>query len=369
MPLLTEAFKLRGLILPNRIAVSPMCQYSSDNGYANDWHLVHLGSRAVGGAGLVMTEATAVLPEGRISPRDLGIWEDGQVEMLGRIARFLLSQGSRPGMQLAHAGRKGSTWPPGEGQGAIAAAQGGWEVFAPSAVAFAGDFPMPRALDEAGIRRCLAAFAAAAKRALAAGFQVLEIHAAHGYLLHEFLSPLSNRRQDAWGGSFENRIRMVLETVTAVRAVWPERLPLLLRISATDWVEGGWDVEQSVELARRVSPLGVDLVDCSSGGLAPLAQLPTGPGYQTEFAARIRREAGIATGAVGMITSAEQAEHALRTGQADVVVLAREMLRDPYWPLHAARRLGESTFKWPRQYLRAAPAGAAPRPALDDSGA
>ena len=364
MTLLTEPLTLRGLTLPNRVVVSPMCQYSSEDGFANDWHLVHLGSRAVGGAGLVMTEATAVLPEGRISPQDLGLWKDEQVEFLSRITRFILQQGSRPGMQLAHAGRKASTWAPGGGRGAIPLEKGGWAVVAPSPLAFDGDFPHPAALDEGGIRRVQEAFAAAARRALAAGFQALEIHAAHGYLLHEFLSPLSNRRSDAWGGSFENRIRMVCETTTAVRGVWPERLPLWLRLSATDWAEGGWEIEQTIELARRLSHLGVDLVDCSSGGLTPKAQIPTGPGYQTGFAERIRREAGIAVGTVGMITSAAQAEHILRSGQADVVLLARALLRQPYWPLQAARKL-EAPAAWPTQYLRAAPAGATPRPPLD----
>ncbi len=360
MPLLMEPLTLRGLELPNRVVLSPMCQYSSRDGYANDWHMVHLGSRAVGGAGLVMTEATAVLPEGRISPQDLGLWQDGQVEALRRITRFVLSLGCHPGIQLAHAGRKGSTWAPGEGHGAITPAQGGWEVAAPSEEAFAENYPHPHALDAEGIRGVIAAFAAAARRALQAGFEVVEIHAAHGYLLHEFLSPLSNRRTDEWGGSFENRIRLLLETVGAVRTVWPETLPLLVRISATDWASGGWDIEQSIELARRLPNLGVDLVDCSSGGLVPVAQLPAGHGYQTAFAARIRQEAGIATGAVGMITSPEQAEHILQTGQADLVVLARELLRDPYWPLHAARRL-DAAISWPRQYLRAAPPGSKAR--------
>jgi len=357
VPGLFDPLPLRGLELRNRIAVSPMCQYSSVDGFATEWHLVHLGSRAVGGAGLVFTEATAVLPEGRISPHDLGIWDDAHVEPLARIARFIHDQGSVAGMQIFHSGRKGSTHRPWEGEGLIPESHGGWPVVAPSAVPFAANYPVPHALDHAGIARVVRAFAAAAARARAAGFRVLEVHAAHGYLLHQFLSPLANRRTDRYGGSFENRTRLVREVVAAVREVWPEELPLFVRVSATDWQEGGWDPDQTVELARALGPLGVDLVDASSGGIVPGVTIPLGPGYQTPFAARIRREAGILTGAVGLITGAAQADHIVRTGQADLVLLARELLRDPYWPLRAARELGRAV-PWPAQYLRAAPAGA-----------
>jgi 2,4-dienoyl-CoA reductase-like NADH-dependent reductase (Old Yellow Enzyme family) len=344
---------IRGISFRNRIVVSPMCQYSSRDGFANDWHFVHLGTRAVGGAALVFTEATAVTPDGRISPDDLGIWKAEHVEFLSRIVRFIEQQGAVAGMQLAHAGRKASTAAPWLGSHPVSQAEGGWRpIWAPSAVPFSDKHQVPQALDEAGLRAIVRAFGEAAERALNAGFRVLEIHSAHGYLLHSFLSPLSNRRQDPYGGSFENRTRILREVVSEIRSRWPERYPLFLRISATDYLEGGWDVEQSVELARQVKPLGVDLVDCSSGGLLPQIAIPSGPGYQTPFAERIRKEAGILTGAVGMITAAEQADHIIRTGQADVVVLARELLRQPYWPLEAARKLGvEGT--WPKQYLRA----------------
>ena len=338
-----------------------MCQYSSRDGFASEWHLVHLGSRAVGGAGVVFTEAAAVLAEGRISPQDLGVWSDDHVAMLRRIARFVRQQGSVAGIQLAHAGRKASTRRPWEGAGLVPPSAGGWSnVVAPSPLRFAEDYQLPRELDPAGIREITRAFARAAERAREAGFQVIEIHAAHGYLLHEFLSPLSNHRQDSYGGSFANRTRMLREVVGAVREVWPERLPLFVRISATDWAEGGWEIQESVELARQLGPLGVDLIDCSSGGTLPHVQMPVGPGYQTPFSERIRREAGIATGAVGMITAAAQADHILRTGQADLILMAREFLRDPYWPLHAARELGSPT-SWPVQYLRASPPGTQPR--------
>ena len=365
MPSLFNSLAIREVTFANRVFVSPMCQYSSDDGYANDWHLVHLGSRAIGGAGLVMTEATAVLPEGRISPQDLGIWDDGHMEMLGRIVNFIHEQGSIAGMQLAHAGRKASTRRPWEAPGAIPEAEGGWtKVVAPSALAFADTYPMPQALTTEGIQEVVAAFAAAARRACQAGFRVLEIHAAHGYLIHEFLSPLSNRREDNYGGSFENRTRLCREVVAAVRSAWPKELPLFLRISATDWVEGGWDIDQSVKLAGELKPMGVDLIDCSSGGNVPHAKIPVGPGYQTAFAERIRRQTGIMTGAVGMITSPVQAEHIIRTEQADAVIMAREFLRDPYWPLRAAREL-EQPIAWPVQYLRAGPKGAQPRVPVD----
>jgi 2,4-dienoyl-CoA reductase-like NADH-dependent reductase (Old Yellow Enzyme family) len=365
MPHLLDPLAIRGLTFPNRIFVSPMCEYSSSDGYANDWHLVHLGSRAVGGAGLVFTEATAVLPEGRISPQDLGIWKDDHIEFLARIVRFIRGQGSIAGMQLAHAGRKASTYRPWEGNGGIPESAGGWKkVVAPSAIPFADNYPMPQALTNEGIQEVVAGFAAATRRACEAGFRVIEIHAAHGYLVHEFLSPLSNQRADAYGGSFENRTRILREIVAAARQVWPERAPLFVRISATDWVDGGWDIQQSVELARQLKGLGVDLIDCSSGGLVPQARIPVGPGYQAPFAERIRREADVLTGAVGMITSPSQAEHIVAGGQADAVLLAREFLRDPYWPLRAARELGQ-TNSWPVQYLRAAPEGTQPRAPAD----
>jgi 2,4-dienoyl-CoA reductase-like NADH-dependent reductase (Old Yellow Enzyme family) len=355
MPHLFDSFSIRDLEFSNRVFVSPMCEYSSVDGYANEWHLVHLGSRAVGGAGLVLTEATAVLPEGRISPHDLGIWKDEHVDFLKRIVSFIHEQGSVAGVQLAHAGRKASTRRPWEGDGVVPETEGGWQnVMAPSAIQFADNYPTPQALTVDGIQQVVRAFAAAARRACDAGFRVIEIHAAHGYLIHEFLSPLSNHRDDTYGGSFENRTRLIREIVTAVRSSWPKGAPLFVRISATDWVEGGWDLEESIELARSLKQLGVDLIDCSSGGTVPHAKIPAGPGYQTPFAQRIRREAEILTGAVGMITSPVQAEQIIGTGQADAIVIAREFLRDPYWPLRAAKELGQS-ISWPVQYLRAAP--------------
>ena len=344
-----------------------MCQYSSDDGFANDWHLVHLGSRAQGGAGLVMLEASAVLPEGRISPADLGIWKDEHIPNLRRIAEFIHTQGSRAGMQLAHAGRKASTASPFEPRATtVAPSEGGWQPVAPSAVAFAPDYPMPVALDEAGIKAVVEGFRQAARRALEAGFDFVEIHAAHGYLLHEFLSPLANLRTDSYGGSFDNRIRIVLEVVDAVRGVWPEHLPLFVRISATDWADGGWNADESVQLAKRLRERGVDLVDASSGGLVPNAKIPAAPGFQVQFAARIRREAGIATAAVGLITEPAQANAIVAEGEADFVFLARAMLRDPYWPVHAAATLGEPA-SWPKQYLRAAPPGSTARPATKNA--
>lgn len=358
MTQLFSPLTLRQLTLPNRIAVSPMCQYSAEQGMANDWHLVHLGSRAVGGAGLVIMEATAVSANGRISPEDLGIWTDGHIEPLRRITRFIEAQGSVAGVQLAHAGRKASTWQPWLGKhGSVPVAEGGWIPVGPSSIAFDPQHAVPTTLDEAGIAAVIEAFVRGTERALAAGFKVAELHAAHGYLLHQFLSPLSNQRQDAYGGSFENRIRLLLEVTRAVRAVWPEELPLLVRLSATDWVEDGWNSDETVELARRLKGLGVDLIDVSSGGTAANAEIPVGPGYQTQFAERVRREANIATGTVGMITEAVQAEHVLRTGQADLILLARELLRDPYWPLHAAEDLREVSVAWPPQYVRAAHRG------------
>ena len=355
---LFDSLALRGLTLPNRIAVSPMCQYSAAGGVANDWHLVHLGGLAQGGAGLVLTEAAAVTAQGRISPRDLGLWEDAQVEPLARVVRFVRSQGAVAGVQLAHAGRKAGTQPPWLGGGVIPLAQGGWQGIAPSALPFDEGCHTPEALDLAGIQTLKAQFKAAAQRALAAGFQVAELHAAHGYLLHQFLSPLSNRREDTYGGSFGNRTRLLCEVVATVRAVWPEDLPLLVRLSATDYVPGGWDLEQSVALAGLLRTQGVDLVDCSSGGAAPGVRIPLGPGYQVPFAARIRKQAGMPTGAVGLITEPAQAQGILQDGQADLVLLGRELLRDPRWPLRAARELGVEV-PWPGQYARAA-AGSVP---------
>ncbi|MEG4314913.1 NADH:flavin oxidoreductase/NADH oxidase [Pseudomonas sp. FIP_A4] len=355
MSQLFQPLTLRQLTLPNRIAVSPMCQYSAEGGMANDWHLVHLGSRAVGGAGLVIIEATAVTSDGRISPEDLGIWSDEHVEPLRRITRFIEAQGSVAGVQLAHAGRKASTWRPWLGKhGSVPVAEGGWIPVGPSTIAFSPEHAVPTALDEAAIAEVVQAFVAGAERALAAGFKIAEVHAAHGYLLHQFLSPLSNQRQDRYGGSFENRIRLLLEVTAAVREVWPRELPLFVRLSATDWVEDGWNPDETVKLAQRLKEVGVDLIDVSSGGTAANAEIPVGPGYQTQFAERVRKEAGIATGTVGMITEAVQAEHILRTGQADLILLARELLRDPYWPLHAAEYLGDRAVPWPAQYVRAA---------------
>jgi 2,4-dienoyl-CoA reductase-like NADH-dependent reductase (Old Yellow Enzyme family) len=357
---LFDPLTLRGVTLRNRIGMSPMCQYSATAGQANNWHLMHYGSRAVGGVGLVIVEATAVTPQGRISPHDLGLWNDSQVEPLARIVRFADEQGAVTGIQLAHAGRKASMRRPWEGGDTAPPAAGGWEdVAAPSAVPFADGYLVPQALDRAGIADIVRAFADAARRARAAGMRVIELHAAHGYLMHQFLSPLSNQRTDEYGGSFENRIRVVREVVQAVRAVWPERLPLFVRLSATDWTDGGWDVPQTVELARLLREDGVDLVDCSSGGNVSGARIPFGPGYQVRFAEQVRREAGIATAAVGLITEAAQADEIIRSGRADLVLLARELLRDPHWPLHAAQQLGHAE-PWPAQYLRAAPKGTVP---------
>src|SRR5260370_36089570 len=358
---LFDELQIRDVRLANRIVVSPMCQSRCNDGLASDWHLVHLGSRAVGGAALVIVEATAVVPEARISPQDSGIWSDAHIEPFARITEFIHSQGSVAGIQLAHAGRKASTVRPWDGVGKIGENEGGWsDVVAPSAIAFAPNYPMPAAVTVERIGAIVDAFGKAARRALDAGLRFLEIHSAHGYLLHEFLSPLSNHRSDQYGGSFENRTRIVREVVGRVRRFWPERLPLFIRISSTDWVEGGWDIEQAVELARKLRQLGVDLVDCSSGGNVADAKIPMAPGYQVQFAERIGRDAGILTGAVGMITEARQADEIIRTGQADLVLLAREMLRDPYWPLHAAAQLGKP-ISWPAQYLRAAPPGTAQR--------
>jgi len=353
MPSLFEPLTLRGLTLPNRIAVSPMCQYQAQEGEVNDWHFVHLGGLAQGGAGLVITEAVAVVPEGRISPNDLGLWNDTQIEGLARSARFIAAQGAVPGIQLAHAGRKASRPAPWQGSDGVAPSAGGWTPVAPSPLPFDSSWATPTELDESGIKAVIRAFAYATRRAMAAGFQVVELHAAHGYLLHQFLSPLSNHREDRYGGSFENRTRLVREVTTAVRALWPGNLPLFVRLSATDWVAGGWDLEQSVALSRELKTLGVDLVDCSSGGLSPLHKIQPGPGYQVPFAARIRAEADLPTGAVGLITDPHQAEAILAAGAADLVLLGRELLRDPRWPLRAAQALGVAV-PWPASYARGA---------------
>jgi len=349
---LFSPIRFRDIELKNRIVVSPMCEYSAKDGHPTNWHLVHLGSRAVGGASLVITEATGVSAVGRISPSDAGIYLDSHVEAWRPLVQFIREQGAAAGIQLAHAGRKGSTYAPWLGDGAIAAKDGGWEPLGPTAEPFNSAYPTPKALTAVEIDQVVADFVAAAQRALQAGFQVLEIHAAHGYLLHEFYSPLSNQRTDDYGGSFQNRIRLLLRVTKSVREIWPEQQPIFVRISASDWKEGGWDIAQSVGLCSTLKELGVDLIDVSSGGVVPGVRIPVGPGYQVEFAAKIRREAGIATGAVGMISDPAQAETIIATGQADIVLLARELLRDPYWPRRAAKELG-AKIKPPVQYERA----------------
>jgi 2,4-dienoyl-CoA reductase-like NADH-dependent reductase (Old Yellow Enzyme family) len=351
---LFSPLRLRELEFKNRIFVSPMCQYSAVDGMPTDWHLVHLGSRAVGGAALVMTEATAVSPEGRITPFDTGIWSREQAAEFRKIAGFLRQHGAVAGLQVAHAGRKASTDVPWRGGKPLDTGSGGWQPIAPSPVPFAEGYAVPREMTEADMERVRAAFAASARLGREAGFEVVEVHMAHGYLLHEFLSPLTNRRTDAFGGSLENRLRFPVSVARAVRAEWPERLPVFVRVSATDWVEGGWDLPQTVALARELKSLGIDMVDCSSGGTVPYAVVPAGPGFQTPFAAAVRREVGIATGAVGLITEPEQAERIVSTGMADAILIGREFLRDPYWPLHAARSLGVDV-PWPSQYERAKP--------------
>lgn len=349
---LFQPLTLGDVALRNRIVVSPMCEYSAVDGVPNDWHLVHLGSRAVGGAALVLTEATSVSPEGRISPADTGLWNEVQTAAWTRIVEFVRGQGAVAGVQLAHAGRKASTDVPWRGGKPLDAAHGGWTPVAPSALAFGDGYAVPQALDRAGLTQVVDDFRAAAVRAKAAGFGVIEIHAAHGYLLHQFLSPLSNRREDDYGGSLQNRARLLREVIAAVREVWPQPAPLLVRVSATDWAEGGWDIDECVELARWLKQDGIDLIDTSSGGLVPHVRIPLEPGYQVPFAARIRREAGIATGAVGLITDPAQAEAILARGDADVVLLARELLRDPYFPRRAAAELGVA-IEAPPQYQRA----------------
>lgn len=357
---LFDPLTLRGVTLRNRVVVSPMCEYSSQDGFANQWHAVHLGSRAVGGAGLVFTEAAAVTPEGRISPADLGIYRDEHVPKLREITDFIHAHGAVAGIQLAHAGFKASTAAPWDGGGPVAENQGGWRpVYGATAKPFREDWTVPQALSPAQIADLTRNFADAARRAVDAGFRVIEVHAAHGYLLHEFLSPVTNTRSDEYGGPFENRIRFLLEVVDAVRGVMPDDLPLFVRISASDWLENGWNIEDSVRLARELKTHGVDLIDASSGGIAPHAAIAAGPGYQVPFARAIRQEAGIATGAVGLITQAQQAEQIIAGGDADIVLLARELLRQPYWPLLAAAELSRTDVPWPKQYERARPA--APR--------
>jgi len=359
--MLFEAYKLREVTLRNRIVVSPMCQYSSEDGFASDWHLVHLGSRAVGGAAVVFTEAAAVEARGRISPQDLGIYKDEHIEMLARIARFVKGQGAIPATQIAHAGRKASVRRPWEQPaGAIKPEDGGWIPVGPTTAPFAPNFAVPSALDEAEIGNIVQSFATATQRALQCGFEIVELHLAHGYLAHEFYSPLSNTRSGRYGGSLDGRLRFPLEIAEAVRNVWPERFPLFARISSTDWVEGGWDVTQSVELAKRLHERGVDLIDCSSGGNVADAQIPMAPLYQVPFAERIRREAKVPTGAVGLITTPEEGERILSRGQADLIVMAREFLRDPYFPMYAADAL-DVAIPWPKQYERARIARAAKR--------
>lgn len=352
-PHLFSPLTVRSVTLRNRIGVSPMCQYSASDGLANDWHFVHLGSRAVGGAALVIVEATAVAPEGRITPGCLGLWTDQQAGLLARLAAFLKQHGAVPAIQIAHAGRKASAAVPWRGGAHLSEREGGWPTIAPSALAFGGDLPkVPRAMTEADLERVENNFVAAAKRALAAGFEWLELHAAHGYLFSEFLSPLANHRTDQYGGSFENRIRFLLDTTRAVRRVWPEKLPLAVRLSAIDWKEGGWDLEQTVALAKRLKAAGVDLLDCSSGGVVPDANIKVGPGYQVPFAEKVRHGAEILTAAVGFITEPKQADDIVRGGKADVVLLARQLLVDPYWPAHAAKALGLK-LPPPNQYARA----------------
>lgn len=352
MPNLFDPLTLRGLTLKNRIGVSPMCQYSATDGIANDWHLAHLGAFAMGGAGLVFAEASGVEARGRISPGCLGLYDDAQIAPLKRITDFIHSQGAAAGIQLAHAGRKASSGLPWNGGGALTPERGGWPVVGPTDAPFSPQSPVPHALTADEIAGIVQAFAAAAQRALAAGMDVVEIHAAHGYLLHSFLSPLSNTRADEYGGSFEGRTRFLIEVVDAVRAVWPDDRPLFVRLSATDWVDGGWTCEDSVVLARILARHGVDLVDCSSGGVIPGVQIPTGPGYQVHLAEAVKQRAGVPSAAVGLITTPEQADAIIAEGRADLTLLARAMLRDPHWALHAAQALGHKVAP-PKQYLRA----------------
>lgn len=351
-PALFAPIQIGDLHIKNRLTVSPMCMYSSEDGFSNNWHLVHLGSRAVGGAGLILTEAASISPEGRITPKDLGIWKDEHIEGLAEIVDFVEAQGTQIGIQLAHAGRKASCAPPWEGGNRVQPANGGWETVAPSAVPFNENDPAPIELDKKGINKVISDFKEAAERSYKAGFKVVEIHAAHGYLLHEFLSPLSNKRTDEYGGSFENRSRLVLEVTKEIRKVWPKELPLFVRISATDWADGGWNIEESVKLSKLLKAEGVDLIDCSSGGLIPDAVIPAEKGYQVGFAERIKREANILTGAVGLIVEPQQAEEILENKKADLILMAREFLRTPFFPLEAAKEL-KIDLEWPNQYKRA----------------
>ena len=352
MSKLFTSLKIRGIDLKNRMVVSPMCQYSSIDGFANDWHLVHLGSRAVGGAALIITEATAVSPEGRISPDDLGIWKDEHTVFLKRITDFIESQGTIPGIQLAHAGRKASHSSPWKGNKALAKDEGGWDTLAPSAIPYKSSEPPPKEMSLADIKKIITDFGNAAKRAVQAGFKVIEIHGAHGYLINEFLSPLSNHRKDEYGGNFENRIRLLQEILNEVRKIIPDNMPIFVRISATDWVEGGWDLSDSVKLAKVLKKMGVDVIDCSTGGNSPGQKIPVAPMYQVSFAEQIKAETGILTAAVGLITTSEEAEEILNNGRADLILMARAFLRDPYFPLHAAKETG-TDIEWPVQYQRA----------------
>jgi 2,4-dienoyl-CoA reductase-like NADH-dependent reductase (Old Yellow Enzyme family) len=349
---LFDSLTIREISIKNRIAVSPMCQYSSIDGFANDWHLVHLGSRAIGGAGIVMTEATSVSLEGRISPSDLGIWKDDHIENLKKITSFILQHSAAPGIQLAHAGRKASHAEPWNGNKLVALSHGGWKTLAPSSIPFSSETDIPESLTKQGISKVVEDFKMAAKRAFTAGFKIIEIHAAHGYLINEFLSPLSNKRTDEYGGTFENRTRLLLEIVEAVRSVWHNDFPLFVRISASDWLSNGWTIEDSVALSEILKSKGVDLIDCSSGGIVPVAKIPLSPGYQVPFAEQIKKQSGILTGAVGLITQPTHADSIISEGKADIVLMARELLRDPYFPLRAAHELGNE-INWPTQYARA----------------
>lgn len=354
MSVLLSTITIKDIVFRNRIAVSPMCQYSAVDGYANDWHLVHYGGRATGGAALIIQEATAVSPEGRITPSDLGLYFPDHVDKLKQITAFIREQGAVPGIQLAHAGRKAACSEPWKGGRQLGLKEGGWRTVSSSPLGFNPEDELPAELDSNGIQKVIEDFATAADRALQAGYQVLEIHAAHGYLIHQFLSPLANHRTDAYGGSFENRIRLLLEIIEAVQKRWPQNLPLFVRISVTDWAEGGWNPEEAVRMALLLKNRAVDLIDCSTGGMVPYAKIPVGPGFQVPFAARIRNEGGIPTSAVGLITSAQQAEDILTEGSADMIMIGREFLREPYFVLKAASVLGDD-ISWPRQYLRAKP--------------
>ena len=352
MSKLFSPLKIRAVELKNRIVVSPMCMYSSEDGFANDWHMVHLGSRAIGGAGIVMTEATAIAPEGRISPSDLGIWKDEHIDVLKRITGFISLHGSVPAIQLAHAGRKASRSEPWNGDKLVDSANGGWQPVAPSPIAFTDGYAVPEELTKEGIEKVISDFKAAAKRAKEAGFKIIEIHGAHGYLVNEFLSPFSNKRNDNYGGSFENRIRLLLEIVENIRSVWSEDYPLFVRLSATEWAEGGWTIDDTIALGKILKNKAVDVIDCSSGGNILGVKIPIVPGYQVPLSEKIRKETGIMTGTVGLITKPEQAEEIISKGQADLILMAREMLRDPYFPLHAATEMGID-IDWPKQYVRA----------------